>query len=264
MLTADRAFMRGMLAAGTRYDGRGLTDVRRATVSRDATLFPTAVEGLRLELPDSGAAVLVGLSAEVLALAEERAPAAAELVRLELKSTAAGQREPPAELAELTGLVERFLLERLPAERLRLAPRAHWRLFLDVLVVGALTLADLDWLFAALRLALLSARLPRVRVSFNAWREEFVYETMEESAAPFLAADLPVVRLVGELEGRLVLDLHADELRAVDAWFVVAVGAEGALRAVEKLDGRPRDPQRVAVVLARLEELGRALAQEAA
>ena len=263
LLYSDRDFVRRSLASNVRLDGRELHESRELIMCKDIALFPTALQGVKIEVPDSKTSLMIGLNAEIFLVSDGKKAELKDLVELEVKSTISRTIGEDPEFAEIEAVASKFLLSRLDIEKLKISDNVHWKIFLDVLVVGDLYLCDLDYLFEGLTETLCTAEFPNVRVSFNSWSEEHVYETLEDSKALFNREDMLTVKVIGEIDSKIVLDMNNDELRSVDSFYVVSVNQKGDITCIEKLDGQAIDVNKLSMVLKKLTEFAKSLRKTA-
>lgn len=238
----ELAFFRESLRNNCRVDGRELCDIRSFSVDHNSMLFPNALYGLTLKVPDSRNSIMIGLNANIVLKKETFSvddyinlsviPSNQKLLKDSENNSA------KIVISEIEDLLRKFILSRIDLSVLSLHDdKLHWQIDCALFVVGQLQLNDLDYLFKSLKLALLNCRFPKVNINYNNWTEEFSYEVSGESQLLLLNCKMPTVLVVGEIEGRVVLDMTRDEIEAVDSYYVVAMDLEEGITDIEKLDG---------------------------
>jgi len=240
--TGELSFFRESLRNNCRLDGRELCDIRPFIIEHNAMLFPNALYGLTLNVPDSRNSIMIGINANIVLTKDtfliddyitlSVVPSNQRVIK-ESENTSV-----KTVVSEIEDLLRKFILSRIDLTALSLHQnKLHWQIECTLFVVGQLQLNDLDYLFKGLKTGLLNCRFPKVNINYNQWTEEFSYEVTGESQLLLLNCKVPTVLIVGEIEGRVVLDMTREELETVDSYYIVAMDAEEGITDIEKLEG---------------------------
>ena len=265
---AEIAFYKESLRKACRFDGRNLCDFRPLSLVEDSLLFPNALYGVRISIPDSKTCLMLAINADIVEtkFSEEGTPVDDTYIEIELHSSASKySRESAAAaqaatLREIKDLIQKFVIRNIDVRRLKLyEDKLHWRVQCDIYIVGQLYLSDVDHIFKGLRACFANCRFPRVAVSFNSWSEEYSYEILGTDEQLFARDALPLVFVVGEIEGKVVMDLSREELRAVDSYYILALSSEGDIVDIEKLDGNPVAINKLGSIVSKLTGLAGSL-----
>jgi exosome complex RNA-binding protein Rrp42 (RNase PH superfamily) len=207
-------------------------------------LFPNALYSASVVVPDSKTSIIIGINANIVP--KDEVFALDDYFQLEINSESTRNRkEAEMTLSKMTTSEIQDLLKKLFVSRLNFSvldlfdAKLHWAIQCHVFVIGELQISDLDYIFRAVREAVGHTKFPKVAVNFNTWSEEYNYEITGEDMTLFDQASLPLALVAGEIDGRVVLDLSAHEVLAVDSYYVVAIDAEKTITDIEKIDGNP-------------------------
>lgn len=238
----ELAFYRESLKRDCRCDGRDLCDVRPFSIEQGSLLFPNALYSASISIPDSKTSILIGINANIVPKGENTDPEDYFKLEIELAHQRSArddaERFSQTTIAEIEDLLKKLFVSKLDFSVLLLFEgKLHWAIECSVFVIGDLQANDIDYVFKGLKTAVSNCRFPKVNVSFNNWTDEFSYEVTGEEVALFGQMNLPTALVIGEIEGRLVLDLTAQELQAVDSYYIVALDSKGTVTDIEKMDG---------------------------
>lgn len=248
-----------------RYDGRGLCDVRESMIHSDQTLFPNALHGVRVDIPDSKSSFLIGINGSIEIKPQDTILEKTDFVSIELKaSTESLEYEERVRqennIKEMKDILRKFIIECINIEPLKLeGDVVYWNVICDIFVVGLINLNDFDYLIKGIRRCFTECRFPKISVSYNNWNEEYSYEILNNNVQLFMENDFPYVFLIGEYNGKIVLDMNREELHAVDSFYIVTVDCNGKLINFEKLDGKLVEINKLALVIRRIVEVSQLL-----
>lgn len=78
-----------------------------------------------------------------------------------------------------------------------------------------------------------------MRVGFNSLNDRFSFEILPKSGKLFEESEMPLVFMLGELDGRILVDMTSVEMKAVDSLYIASFRRDGGLVGIRKVDGRP-------------------------
>ena len=262
---SERGMVKKCLCSGLRLDGRALTQRRKFILEESERLQTNSLYGCRIQNPDNANWIYFSITARV-----ERCFAQAQkgnLLVLRMESPDAfhggsSQRKgnldltAESERTELISLVNSLLLNKLDSEKLSVGNYdCYWALELHVYSLSRLALNDLDYIVFGLTHSLINLRMPKVEVSMNVLNDQFTFEMLPGKDIIFEKSDLPVIFLIGEIQGQMVLDLTLRELQVVDSLFVASFGNQANLLQIEKIDGKSVSIAVINSILMRTKEL---------
>mmetsp|Transcript_118357 Transcript_118357/g.315000 ORF Transcript_118357/g.315000 Transcript_118357/m.315000 type:complete len:287 (-) Transcript_118357:97-957(-) len=265
---AERRFLLDGVAQGLRNDGRGCYDYRR--ISFETGPIPSATGSCRLRAGETD--LLVGVKCDMTKPRPQRPDAGHFQISVEC-ATSVSIALTEGWNAEDWGRQLSVLLESLCAGDSVIDRRAlcvvpglfAWEVSVDVLVLtsgGNL----LDSLSLALCAALGETLLPNVEVSEAMEEGEVVQLTVDdrpEAGRAFPLRRLPLCVTVAQLQGRLLLDVTAEEELCADAMLCVVVDAKcGDVLGLHKLGRGLFDVASLPVMLERCKATAAALMQQ--
>ena len=260
---AEITYYKESLRSECRYDGRNLCDFRLVAFTEDALLFPNALYGVRVSIPDSKSSLMIAINADIVEtkLDDRGLPIEESFIEIDLHTSGSKRQndanvEQTATMKEMKDLIQKFIIKNINTQKLKLyEDKLHWRIACDIYLVGKLYLNDVDYIFKGIRACFSNCRFPKVLVNFNSWTEEYTYEIVSNDEVLFTKDLFPSVYVVGEIEGRVVLDLSKEELQAVDSYYILALNHLGDIIDIEKLDGNPIGINKLGSFVAKLTEL---------
>lgn len=254
-------YLKECLRNQVRYDGRGLCNIRESMISGDQTLFPNALHGVRVDIPDSKTSFLIGINGNIEVKPEDAILDKTDYVAIELKASTESldyeeRMRQENNIKEMKDILRKFIVDCINEQPLKLdGDKVYWSIVCDVFVVGLINLNDFDYLIKGIRKCFTQCMFPKVAVSYNNWNEEYSYEILNTSVQLFTEKDFPSVFLIGEFNGKVVLDMSKEELHAVDSYYIVTINSKGRLINFEKLDGKLVEINKLAVVIMRIIEI---------
>lgn len=84
----EKQFVKESLTNKVRIDGRTMSDFREVEIQHETMLFPNALYGVKVNIPDSKNSILIGLNASVVnlgAIQEEVVFEQEKLFKIEIK-----------------------------------------------------------------------------------------------------------------------------------------------------------------------------------
>ena len=257
----ELVYYREGLRNGVRFDGRALCDTRESIVIAEEKLFPNALYGVKVDIPDSKSSFLIAINGDIEISEGDEQTDRNRLIEVEIKTSTDSDsfRDKTAQadkLNEIKACVKEYLINFINVDQFYLKEKkVYWKLVCDVFVVGSINLSDFDFLIRGIRTCLLHVKFPKVNVSFNQWSEEYTYEMLNEEISFFSEDNLPFACLVGEINGKVVVDMTRQELYAVDSYYIAVISSEGNLLNVEKFDGKSVSLTKMATVYSKIADL---------
>lgn len=249
-------FYKKTLELDKRYDGRNLCEFREYKIEKDTLIFPNALYGIKITIPNSQNKILIALNGDIKTTDpsnKEKIPNPEKAkkkisekkqnyLKLEIKTSSVPETPKKAlkqenTLKEIEDLLKKFLLKNLNTSKLQITENVHWEIICDIFVIGDLYLNELDYIIKGIKKSLLNCKFPNLSVNYNNWNNEFSYDIIEGSSLLFDFKDIPFIFVVGEFKGKIVLDMSREEIESVNGYYVVGVDWQGRVRDVEKLDG---------------------------
>jgi exosome complex RNA-binding protein Rrp42 (RNase PH superfamily) len=259
---AEMSFYKESLRNDCRYDGRNLCDFRPVVFTENALLFPNALHGVKVSVPDSKSSLMIGINADIVEtkMSDDGTPIDDVYIEIELhtsgsKNTRAADTEQSSTMKEIKDLIQKFIIKNINTDKLKLFEnKLHWKIVCDIYLVGKLFLNDVDYIFKGIRACFSNCLFPKVHVNFNSWNEEYTYEIVGNEVF-FTKEAFPSVYVVGEIDGNVVLDLSKEELASVDSYYILALNHLGDIIDIEKLDGNPVSINKLGSIVSKLMQL---------
>ena len=258
---AELVYYRQCLRNGVRFDGRALSDTRESIMTKEEKLFPNALYGVKVDIPDSKTSFLIAINGDIEIGEGEEETDRNRLIEVEIKTSndTDNFRDKTAQtdkLNEIKACVREYLINFLNIDLFYLKEKkVYWKVVCDVFVVGSINLSDFDFLIKGIRTCFLNVRFPKVNVSYNQWSEEYTYEMLNEEISFFDEDSVPFACLIGETDGKVVVDMTKEELQAVDSYYIVVISDEGKLLNIEKFSGKSVGLTKLATVYSKIAEL---------
>ena len=245
-------FYKKTLELEKRYDGRNLCDFREYKIEKDTLIFPNALYGVKITIPNSKNEILIAINGDIKITKtptekknEEKPKIESNeksFLTLEIKTSSEPNNELKRQkqqniLTEIEDLLKKFLLKNLNSSKLQISEKVNWEIICDIFVIGELTLNELDYIIKGIKECLLNCKFPNVSVNYNNWNDEYSYDIIKGFSILFEKNDIPYIFIIGEYKGKIVLDMSKEEMESVNGYYIVAIGSDGELKDLEKLDG---------------------------
>ena len=242
------------ISMGLRLDGRSCGEFRDYSISQGSFLFPQALYGLQLHVPNSSCKISIGVNAEIKEKLENQSKSSEEYLKIQLKT--AGIQETNSlldQVTELEALLSSHIASNIDCKVLDLYDgKLYWMVLCDLYIIGEVSLSIFNYLYRAVKEALINCRFPSLTISYNNWNEKYSYEVEALDKKLFQPSCFPFVYMIGEFGGNLIFDFTEEELKAMNTIYICVANKSNNAISLEKLDGKPISVNKLGVLLKKL------------
>jgi exosome complex RNA-binding protein Rrp42 (RNase PH superfamily) len=240
-----------------RFDGRNLTERRKFVLEHSERLQTNSFYGCRIQNPETKNWIYFSVTGNLTSCENESN--LDHLISVNLDSPLSVEQDQKAkykeiknysEKKELESLIDSFFLKKIDKSCLFLGKfKCYWNIKLHVFSLGVLHLNDLDYIIYGLTHTLMEMTVPNVSIGFNNLNDQYTFEMLSGQNSLFQKKDIPIIFLLGEIDGNVILDMTFKELMIVSSFYVSSFDSNGNLLEMQKIDGKPTTISKINSIL---------------